>query len=228
MDETAQSPETTYQPPAVVPTPTYAPTPQNQPKKGKKTVGLLFVVLAIILILGGVFYFLGKKGESEDLEASPTPQERFTETEPTTEPSPSESPEAEVDKTKVKIMIQNGTGIAKEASYLSDKLKVLGYEDIDSSNADKQDYTATTVTFSSKLASSVVSELTKELEKVYQDVNTTKSSSLTVDVKIITGLRKGATAKPAATTAGSASPTATSKASATPTSTPTPAPTVTD
>jgi hypothetical protein len=223
MDETVQSPQPTYQPPAVVPTPTYAPTPQSEPKKGKKTVGLLFVVLAIILILGGVFYFLGKKGESEDLEASPTPQERFTETEPTTEPSPSESPEAEVDKAKVKIMIQNGTGIAKEASYLSDKLKVLGYEDIDSSNADKQDYTATTVTFSSKLASSVVSELTKELEKVYQDVNTTKSSSLTVDVKIITGLRKGATSKPSA----SATPKSTATSSASPTASSSPTPTAT-
>ena len=63
-------------------------------------------------------------------------------------------------------------------------------------------------------------EITKELEKVYKKVNTTTASTGTYDVKITTGLRKGATAMPSATATSKASPTATPKGTVTPSPTP--------
>jgi|GEM_PF-1415974 len=191
------------------------------PKKGKKTVGLFLLVVAIILVLGGGFYFLGKKGEGV-MQASPTPagimvDEDFS----TPEPLATETPEAEaVDKSAVKVDIQNGTGITGEASYLGDKLKLLGYSDITAGNASSQNNTTTNVTFSSSLSSEVVNEITDELKTIYQTVKTSKSSSLDVDVEIVTGLRKNQTSKPSSTnTPASPSPAPSSTVSPTPTST---------
>jgi hypothetical protein len=218
MDETQQQENQNIEETQAAPVqpPTYS---SAAPKKGKKAVGFFLMMLAVILVLGGGFYFIGKRNK-ESVKASPTPgsvmvQEDYS----TPEPAASASPKA-VDKAAIKISIKNGTGIPKEASYLSDKLKLLGYEDITAGNASSQDYTTTTVTFSSSLPQAIINEITNQLQSIYQDVKTAKSSSLNVDADIITGLRKGATAKPAATgtPAASASP----QASASPTATPTP------
>ena len=197
------------------------PIPAQKPKS-KKTFAVILMALSLVLIGGGIFYFLGQKSSNE-AEPSPTAEETFgvmTEDEAT--PTASASPEAvEVDKESIKIQIFNGTGIPKEASYLQGVLKELGYTKIEAANSEKQDYETTEVTFAKSLDSSVVSEITAQLEKVYKSVKTSTSSSSTVDVKIITGLRKGATPKASDTATSKASPTATPKATSTATPTPT-------
>lgn len=169
--------------------PTTPPQAMKKEKGGKKGLVAILIVAAI-----GIGIFLIVKGsKNPKTEASPTPDSNLYDYET---PKPTSSPEP-VDRENISIKVLNGTGIAKEASYLQGQLADLGYKDIDMGNADDQDYEVTEVTFSQDTPDEVIDEITKELEKIYEDVKTTTSRSLEdVDVQIITGLRKGHTPKP--------------------------------
>jgi len=207
MDENRQNPIGTGQSVRIV-------SPEAPRKKGKKKVvwvifGMAFVAIAV---LAG-FYILGNGEETP--EPSPTPfVSGFDETLGETTDA---TPEPTVDKAKVSIEVLNGTGVSGEAGFLQTKLKALGYSDIEAGNADNQNNKTTQVTFSSSLADSVVEEILQELKSLYQEVNDKTSSTQSVDVQIITGLRKGQTAKPSATPTVTPTPTATSSATPTPT-----------
>lgn len=183
--------------------------PISQPKpKGKMNKWTLIIIGLLILGGGGVFFFTrGSK------EVTPTPAPTV-EGLSTSTPEPTPTP---ADKSKVKIEIQNGTGIAGEAAYLQGVLKSLGYSDIKVGNAESQDESTTTVTFAKTVSESVKDEIAKKLEDAYKKVEVKTSSTQKTEVLIVTGLRKGATAKP--------SPTATPKASPTPSPSPSPTPT---
>lgn len=185
--------------------------PQRQKSGGGK---LIFVILGILILIGlGVFLF-ARGGSEENISISPTPTDFIEET-PTPEESVTPTPTTtSIDKTEITIEIKNGTGIAGEAAFLQTKLKALGYSDMSAGNADSQDETTTTVTYSKTTPSTVVDEITKELEAIYTEVTAKTSSTQKSEVVIVTGLRKGATPKPSAT--------------ATPTATKTPTPTVND
>jgi len=196
----------------------------SQKGKSKKTLAIALMGFSLALIAGGVLYFMGQKNKTVT-EPSPTPAYYMgTATgEPTEVPlaSPSASPKA-FDRTKVVIQIMNGTGIPKEASYLSDILKGLGYTKITAANSEKQDYIDCEVTFSSSIPEGAEIEITAELKKIYKTVKTGRSTTIKNDVEIITGLRTGATAKPSASATPKASATATPKASVTATPKPSP------
>jgi hypothetical protein len=187
------------------------PTISSEPKKngGAKTL-LIIGILVLVGILGFVIYKSASK-KSDTTLTEPTPFDNLTTVDQNpvvASPSASPTPVAvTVDKTKVKIQIQNGTGITGEAAYLETQLKSLGYTNISVGNSAQQNLTATQVSLGSALASSVSTELTTKLNSIYQSVTSIASTSTTYDVVIITGLRKGATAKP--TTTPVASPTAT-------------------
>lgn len=188
--------------------------PVSKPPVSQKGNKLPFVILGVVILLavGGIFFLT--RGSKEQAQPTETPQEEVTES-----PIPTASPE--IDRSKVQIEVDNGTGITGEAAYLQGVLRSLGYTNVKVGNASSQNSTTTTVTFNSSVASGVVDELTAKLQEVYKDVTTKTSSSLSVDVLVVTGLRKGQTPKPSATAAPSASPTPTSTGSATPTPTPT-------
>ena len=201
--------------PAVNPTAQQQVTTPPQPMRKKSNKKSLILVAIVMLIGAGIFLIVRGLGGGEDVSPSPTPTDNlFT-------PSPTETPES-VDKSEVEIEVLNGTGIAGEASFLQEKLQELGFEKIDVGNADDQENETTEVTFSSSLSEAMVDEITKELESIYKDVNTTTSRSLTeVDVRITTGLRKSQTPKPTST------PKETSSPSPSPTESPSPSPTST-
>ena len=185
--------------------------PPRPIKKENKIKKILPLIVALIFLVGGFLIIRGSSTETPDATPTPFGQDLVT-------PSPTETPEP-VDKSEIEIEIFNGTGIAKEASYLQGKLRDLGFTQIETGNAEDQDQTATKVTFSSSVPEAIVDEITEELEDIYEDVDTSTSSSLDVDVQIITGLREGATPKP------SPSPTPEESPSPTPTPTPTESPT---
>jgi hypothetical protein len=193
------------------------PTVGGGPQKsgGAKTL-LIVGILVLVGILGFVIYKSASSKKDEVLTEA-TPFDNLT-TEDTTvatsTPVATATPKP-ADKSTVSIEIQNGTGISGEAAYLQTQLKALGYTDIKVGNATTTDATATVVTFSKDLAQSIVDEITLKLKSIYQTV-TVKTATSTQDVLIVTGLRKGATAKPSAT------PTGTPKASTSPTPTATP------
>jgi len=179
--------------------------PLSQQKTKKKSNALGFIVLGIVILVGGIIFFV-TKGKNESEMVSPTPTGGIT----INTPSATQTPEA-VDKEEVTIEVLNGTGTTGDASYLQGKLKSLGYTEIETGNADEQDQTITTVTFSDTLDEENKKEIQEELESLYEDVTVKTSSSLDFDVSIVTGLKKGQTAKPSATATTSASPAATSE-----------------
>ncbi|KKR86751.1 MAG: hypothetical protein UU32_C0011G0006 [Candidatus Woesebacteria bacterium GW2011_GWB1_41_10] len=195
----------------------------GQPQKAGKGKALLALgILALVGILG---YLIFRSASSKEVQPSPTPTSSFA---PVETPSPTSTAKP-ADKNKVKIEIQNGTGITGEAVYLQTQLKALGYSTISVGNASSQNNATTTVTFSKNLSSDIVDELTKKLKDLYKEVETKTSASTSIDVVIVTGLRKGATAKPSAsaTPKASATPTATSTSTAIASPTPTPTTTTT-
>lgn len=214
--EENQNPESTQTQP-VVETPqenvSFAPIPVKQRSKGKVKT-FLGIFILIIFVVGGFLIF--KDSGQKSAEPTATPEVGGVSVD-TSSPSPTPEP---VDKTKIVISIENGTGIVGEAAYIRDILKVAGYSVFKVGNAATTDNITTTVTFSSSLAESIKTEITTKLNNVYKEVTVANSSTQKDDVLIITGLRKGATAKPSATptTTPSASPSISPSAS--PTATP--------
>lgn len=189
----------------------------------------LYILIGLLLIGGlGTFMFLRSSGEVE-----PTPTPSFgvipVEDGPVTTATPTATPEP-VDKSELKVEIQNGTGIPGEAGFLQTKLKALGFTDITAGNASSTDHTDTTVTFGKDVPVAVQDEIKEELEGLYKKVVLKTSSTQTVDILVITGLRSGATpvsktATPRPSASGTARPLsggATATPTATPTRTPTP------
>lgn len=196
--------------------------PQNPPRAKSKMSLVFFIILGIILLIGAVIFFISRS--ANEAVPSPSPTSFFSAPSPT--PTPEASPEASPtseDKSELSVEILNGTGIPGEASYLQGQLKNLGYENVTAANASTQNETSTTVTFARDVSTAVKDELEAELEKLYTDVNVSTSSTLSgVDIRILTGLRKGASPKASAASSPAASSTATPTASssATPTASP--------
>jgi hypothetical protein len=175
------------------------PSVGEQKKGGGAKMLLILGILILVGILGFVIY-KSAASKSEITPLEPTPYENLTPPTQTDNGASSPTPTAStVSKGGVQIEIQNGTGIAGEAAYLQAQLKALGYTSVKAGNASQQNATATTVTFAKSLSSEVADEITKKLNAIYEDVNSTTVSSQTSDVVIITGLRKGATPKASAT-----------------------------
>jgi hypothetical protein len=213
-----QQPNTQQQNPASFQRPSYQQT--SKPGKKAKPWVIVLMLLAIVLMVGGILYFLGSRGQNA--EPSPSPEGQI-ESVATFEPEPTETP-MPVNKEEISIQILNGTGIPGEATYLQGQLRDLGFTEIEVGNADKQDYEDTQVTYSSDVSSEAMDELTSELESIFQNVDTSRGSVGSYDIQIITGLRKGQTPKPAATATPKATttPTPTSSPTASPTPTATP------
>jgi len=196
------------------------PTVGEQKKSGGAKTLLIIGILVLVGVLGYVIYRSAVNGDKEENVSNPSSYENMVtpaeEATPGSSASPTSSPSASVDKSKIKIQVQNGTGITGEAAYLQTLLKGLDYTNVTVGNSATQDETETQVSFSSSVPASVVTEITTKLNSTYQTVTKTSLVSTAYDIVIITGLRKGATAKP------SVSPTATSKAtpSASPIATP--------
>ena len=200
---------------------------QETKKSGGAKTFLIIGILVLVGVLGFVIY-KSATTESEPM-ADPTPFDNLTDTTvstplATTTPTPAGTPKASIDKSKITIQVQNGTGTPGDAAYLQTQLKDLGYTDVKAGNATEQNQTTTTVTFSTKLDASIVSEITQKLNALYQTVTTKTSSTQTFDVVVVTGTKKGTSAASTATPRSTATPTGTPKATASPTVKPTSTP----
>lgn len=176
---------------------------QSSMPEQKKNWKWLIVLILFLVVIGGVTFFVFKSSRSASSpEESPTPDTSSLTNVATPAPTstPSSTPS---DKTQIKIQILNGTGIAGEAGYLSDQLKKLSYTNLTPGNAPTQNATNTEVIFSSSVGSDVVTEITSKLKELYTNVTTNNSTLNSFDVQITTGLRKGQTSAPAATTSSS-------------------------
>ena len=195
-------------------TPMSAGSPRRRTRGGGKSKAIIIVIILLFLVGGGLLY-LGRRKSSSEAEPSPSPELFGVISSP--EPSESTPTPAPANREDVSISILNGTGIGGEAGLLQGELEDLGYSDIEVGNADDQDNQTTVVTFADDLDEAIVDEITEELESIYEEVDVETSASLTVDVQIITGLRKGQTFPPEPTEA----PQATDEPEESPSPTPT-------
>jgi hypothetical protein len=201
MEEKSSSPEVGF--------------PLSQQKEKKNNGTLIFIILGIVILVGGIIFFV-TKGKSQSGMVSPTPSSGGI---TINTPVPTETPEAKA-KADIKIEVLNGTGTTGDAGYLQGKLKTLGYSDIEVGNASEQNQTVTVVTFGDSIDEVNKKAIQDELELLYEDVTVKTSTSIDFDASIVTGLKKGQTVKPSATATPTASPTASSTTTATPTATP--------
>ncbi len=189
----------------------FAPVSAKPKSKGKVKT-FLGIFILVIFIVGGFLIFKDSGEKTPEVEGT------FEESEEevvVSSPTPTSEP---ADKEEVTISIQNGTGIVGEAAYIRDILKVAGFSVFKIGNADTTDNITTKVTYLSSLSETTKDEITEKLESVYKEVTVANSSTQTDEVVVVTGLRKGSTAKPSATSTPTASSSATPSAS--PTATP--------
>jgi len=193
--------------------------PDQQTSKGKsKFSKWIFAIIGALIVAGVAAFFVFKvnsadnssvegvssEDPSQDLGTFPTPAPQETQS-----PAPTATPEP-VDKSEISVEILNGTGKAGEASFLKSELEDIGIENIEAANADEQNETRTTVTFSRDLSKVHTDEITQLLKDLYEDVSTRKGT-LTggIDIRIITGPRKASAASkntPSPSTSPTASP----------------------
>ena len=178
-----------------------SPERGNKPKKKKWVIAIIGVI--IIIGVGGFALYKYSNSSNEDSSSSETKGTSTSSPSPTVRATP--TPEPAKEKADVVIEILNGTGTAGDASFVESELEDIGYENMNLENAETQDETSTTITFDRKLDDENVKAITDAMEDVFKDVKVKKASlSGGMDVRIITGLKKGATA---ATATPSASPT---------------------
>lgn len=189
------------------------PEPKQKNGNGRGSIlKWIIVFVGIIVIVGGGILFLANSQNRSDTTTSPTPDNgslsTFPTPEPTVEPTltPTATP-APVDKASVKVNVLNGTGTPGGAGFLQVELEKIDFEDIEVGNADSQNETTTTVTYTRDLSPAISDEITALLEKLYDKVETKKASiSGGFDVKIVTGDRKSSSSTAKATATPTASP----------------------
>lgn len=192
------------------------PSPKEPSGKGKGIKIVIAVIGVIVIVAAGGWFILGNSAGGSG-SPSPTPVGGLSsfptpESTSTPEPSATATPEP-IEKSEVRIEVLNGTGVPGEASFLQSALEDAGFEEITAANADSQDETKTTATYSRDLPADVADEITALLEDLYEDVSTRKATiSGDFDVSITTGPRTDASTssdeKEESSPSPSASPTA--------------------
>lgn len=169
----------------------------NDRDGGKGKVWAVIILFAVLLA-GVAGWFVIQKRQGEAI-MSPTPTVEQT-------PLPSSVPQA-VSRSEIRVEILNGTGISGEAAVLKGRLIPLGYSDIKTGNATSQNHTKTEVSFSSTAPEDLRNEIVSTLENLYEEVQIGPTITQNeIDVRIITGLRRGSTPKPLVTATPKPSP----------------------
>lgn len=114
---------------------------QKEEKGGGR--GWLWLVVGILvgLVLGGGLGWWMANKKPAATEVTPTPAAQVEET---PAPTPEESDEL-VDRAILKVQVLNGSGKAGVAATAADFLAELGYENVDTGNADADTYTETEI-----------------------------------------------------------------------------------
>ncbi|MBL7159117.1 pilus assembly protein PilM [Candidatus Microgenomates bacterium] len=123
---------------------------------------LLVIIIVSLLTFSGIYFFVKKPSVKETEEqadtTSPTVQPATEEDEPT--------PTTEIARKDFKIKILNGSGIAGKAGEVAEILEGLGYEIVETGNADSFDYEETVIQVKEE-KEGLFSDLTNDLKDDY-------------------------------------------------------------
>jgi hypothetical protein len=107
---------------------------------GKKVIVGLVIGLFIGLAAGGGFWLI-KGGSIDSGKNKPTP----TPTKSLATPTPESTPTPDLDRADLSMEVLNGSGVPGAAGDTEDFLLELGYENIETGNADSYDYDQTEI-----------------------------------------------------------------------------------
>src|SRR4030042_2694853 len=130
---------------------------------GKLIFLIIFALLVLGAIVGGILYF--QKGVSEPTQQETTPTETPKET-----LTPTPVKEEEIDLKTISISILNGSGIAGKAGQVKDLLSKGGFseENIITGNADSYDYKTVSVSLKDGLSEKVINTIQTSLSDDYK------------------------------------------------------------
>lgn len=99
---------------------------------------IIFVVLGVIA--GGIFVYKRAMGKKETAPVVPKVSPS-----PTSVETPEASPAPEIKREDLKLQVLNGSGVAGAAGEAKELLEGLGYQNIETGNADSYDYEETEI-----------------------------------------------------------------------------------
>lgn len=154
-----------------------APIEPNGGNNGKRYFLIFLLVLVLLgLVGGGIYVYRRAMTRRGVVEATPTPEVYFKETQ---EATPTPTPEEELNRADLKIEVLNGSGVAGLAGKAAEYLEGLGYEDIKTGNADNYDYEQTEIAIKED-KQNYLSMIRKDLEDKYppaEEVGTLEDDS---------------------------------------------------
>jgi hypothetical protein len=165
----------------------FAPKAPEKPSSGGKYILLLIPLLLILAALGGGIYVFtkGVAAPSEEATPEPTIEETITPS-----PTPTATP-SKADLAKYAIALQNGSGIAGEATKAQKVLTDAGFKVSSIGNAKTYDYEETIIKAKSGINQAYLSQLSTTLGKTYEvGENETLAESEKTDILVIVGKTK--------------------------------------
>jgi len=165
---------------------------EESSKGGKKKIFVFFLVFVLMgALVGGGFYYY-KTNIDKSL---PVKVDRVGEVVTPTDDEilPVEKPEEEeIDASLYAINILNGSGMPGEAGKVSDLLESLGFEDINTGNADSYDYIETEISLKEDSPEGLYDLVKETLEDSYivSRSKTDLDEKSTYDVVVIVGSKK--------------------------------------
>jgi hypothetical protein len=182
----------------------------------KRLVMFIFIALIVLVLIGGIAYFVTRKGEEnkddsaiitlpeekQESQNTPTPEVSVTPITSITptpaaksptpkasvSPSSTKAASAETAKSDISIAIQNGSGETGVAGKASDVLKAAGYTIASTGNADNYDYKDVVIKIKPSQKANLAG-IEKALSSNYTigDTSTDLSEGQSYDVLVIIG-----------------------------------------
>lgn len=155
------------------------PAEDGEPRKNRNiqyiylSVSILFFGLAILYLLSTFGIFAQKKAVIK-----PVSKQTIT-----TQATPSAAPVLKSDKAALKIDILNGSGVAGQAGKLSDALKAIGFQNIQTGNAEASSG-ATQIDFKPDVDKNLINQIASELKESLTNV-ATKEAMLSGDFDVV-------------------------------------------
>lgn len=178
-----------------------APSTESSDKKSGFIKWIIAGVGVVAIIIIGVFFVMRSPSDdsSNDTNDSADAGGDVLSTFPTLEsaetPQPTATPTPKpVDKAEIKIEILNGTGTPGDAGFVSKELVAIDFDadNIEAANADDQEETTTTITYSRELPQSLIDEIVEALTTSFGKIKTRKGTvSGDFDIRILTGPKEG-------------------------------------
>jgi len=162
-------------------------------EKGSKSKLLIVFALLIIIgvIVGGFFYYKSSVQNKKTSDEPSAPQET-EEVTPTPTEIPEETSTEEIDYSEYSVSILNGSGIPGEAGIVQGLLEELGFEDIDTGNAESYDYETTEISFKESVPGATFEGIQEVLggEYTVKLTESTLDEDSSFDIIIIVGIKK--------------------------------------